>query len=374
MISLSQSQKEIMTEFYKNQPQKVIFNKSARNKLWKLATAKKELDINKIKQKCPALAHQIEKSYISNNNIQSAVFSECVYSQNIANMFNLNNFTNCLENSNYFSKEVLDLLRANKLFPRYAYSNYDNTKILIQAGGCNGIDSALILTNELKIYTIEYKEPGAKTCEHDLPKYDENGKLLDVGAFLENYPQFTQMLKEQRNINFFEKMGSNENNFSYESVNSAVSNNYIKKFADVVCTEDIFGNLVMMPVNDISRWAEIEGEIRPAGRNNYSVFTPQSLNKFITDIGGKINGMTVSIKKSALGLRKSRGGFGRVTGYKINSLFFVYTNNCNEYEDLVSFDINKVRQLKPTIAAKIFFKHLNYLEVKSYYFKILFNC
>mgnify|MGYP003324074607 CR=1 FL=1 len=34
---------------------------------------------------------------------------------------------------------------------------------------------------------------------------------------------------------------------------------------------------------------------------------------------------------------------------------------------IVSFDINKVQQLNPTIAGKMFFNQLNYFEVKEYY-------
>jgi hypothetical protein len=46
----------------------------------------------------------------------------------------------------------------------------------------------------------------------------------------------------------------------------AVSENYIgSKKADVICTEDKFGNLVMLPSNEVGQWAELEGEIRPSG-------------------------------------------------------------------------------------------------------------
>lgn len=91
----------------------------------------------------------------------------------------------------------------------------------------------------MNVYTIEYKEPGAKTCEPDLPKYHEDSKILITEDFLKRYPQFTQMLEEKKDLNFFDIMGSNENNFSVESVNIAVTNNYVKKYADVVCTEDV---------------------------------------------------------------------------------------------------------------------------------------
>ena len=370
MILLTKLQKELMSEFYGIEPAKVIFNKVQRDVIWQCTKAKVKLDnIQEIEEKCPALAHQIAKSYQSKRNVQSAVFSECVYAQTFANMLNLDKFVNCFENTTFIPTQVNDLLKSHSLTPRYAYSNSDCSRILIQAGGCNGIDSALVTVADLiNIFTIEFKEPGAKASEPDLPKYGEDGNLLITDKFINKYPQFEAMLKEQNKLNFFALMGNNEHNFSVESVNIAVSNNYTKKYADVVCTEDSQGHLVMLPANQISVWAKIEGEIRPAGRNHYKVWTPLSLRKFLLEKGATITGDTVEIAKSRLGLRRERGGNGRVSGYKINPLFFIYLKDCAETEDTVTFSMNKIRQLKPTIAGKMFFGNLEYRNVKKYYF------
>lgn len=281
-------------------------------------------------------------------------------------MFKLPVFTNCIDNKTFIPNNVAALLHSYNLIPRYAYSNSDKSRILIQAGGCNGIDSALITVFDLNIYTLEFKEPSAKTSEPDLPKYREDGNLLITDNFNERYPQFKQMLEEQSKLNFFSKMGKNENNFSIESVNTAVTNNYTKKYADIICTEDTDGYLVMLPVNQISLWAEIVGEIRPAGKNHYKVWTPNALKSFIEDKNGNIVGSTVTIKKTNLGIRKERGS-SKISGYKINSIFFVYLRNCVEENDLIKFDLYNVRQLNPTIAGKMFFKTLKYLNVKNYY-------
>ena len=98
----------------------------------------------------------------------------------------------------------------------------DGRRMLIQAGGCGGVDSALITVFDLKIFTIEFKEPGAKTSEPDLPKYGEDGILKITEEFLAQYPQFSAMLYEQAGLNFFEVMGSNVNDFSPESINQAI--------------------------------------------------------------------------------------------------------------------------------------------------------
>lgn len=366
---LTKLQKEIMSEFYSIKPTKVIFNKNERNSLWKKSSSRElDIDFNMLDIKCPALSHQIKKSYESGNNIQPAVFSECVYAQTFANMLNLNQFVNCIDNENYIPNNIKKLLHSYNLFPRYAYSTSDKKRMLIQAGGCNGIDSALITVIDLNIYTIEFKEPGAKTSEPDLPKYGEDGKLVVTLEFLNNYPQFEEMLKEQDGLNFFKVMGSNINNFSKESINIAVSNNYTKKYADVICTEDIEGYLVMIPANQVSEWADIEGEIRPAGRNHYKVWTPKALEDFLRNMNAEfLDFNMISVELSHLSTRIERGGNGRISGYKINPLFFIYIEDCEVVEDKIIFNLDKVRQLNPTIAGKIFFRTLKYLDVKVYY-------
>ena len=370
VVPLTKQQYQIMREFYAVTSTKVIYNKKERNDLWNKAVKRSnDIDFEKLKDNCPALEHQIRKSYQLGNNIQSAVFSECVYAQTFANMMNLSQFIISNENPNYIPDNVSLLLKSYHLVPRYVYSTENKRRMLIQAGGCDGIDSALITVIDLEIYTIEFKEPGAKTSEPDLPKYKEDGILVVTQEWLFKNNQFKAMLEEQKNLNFFEVMGSNVNNFSKEAIDIAVSSNYTgkKKFADVICTEDISGYLVMLPTNQISHWADIEGEIRPAGRNHYKVFTPIALRKFLLQKGANINGDIVIIDKDKLDIRKERGGNNQISGYKVTPLFFVYSKDCKECDEKISFNINKMRQLNPTIAAKMFFKNLIHKDVKKYY-------
>lgn len=369
-IPLTKQQNEIMSEFYRIAPTKVIYNKSERNDLWKKATRREsDFDFELLKKKCPALEHQIKRSYESGHNIQSAVFSECVYAQTFANMMRLNRFVNCYEESGFIPASVDSLLSSYHLVPRYVYSTDDKRRMLIQAGGCDGIDSALITVIDLVIYTIEFKEPGAKTSEPDLPKYGEDGVLVVTEKWLSANPQFEAMLNEQKGLNFFEVMGSNINNFSKESIDIAVSSNYTgkKKFADVICTEDTKGYLVMLPTNQASVWAEIEGEIRPAGRNHYNVWTPNALKRFLLEKGASFAGNKVTVPRCNLDERRERGGNRRLSGFKVTPLFFVYVENCIESNGYVTFDFTKMQQLNPTIAGKMFFKKLLHSDVKKYY-------
>lgn len=370
-IPLSQTQREIIKEFYTHVPTKVILNKTQRNDLWKVAIKRsKEINFTKLKKECPALEYQILQSYKEGHNIQSAVFSECVYAQTYANMLHLDIFVNYLENKDFIPTPIINLLHSFNLFPPYAYSTIDKQHMLFPAGVKKGHTNILLGIKDFEIYTIEFKEPGAKTSEPDLPKYKENGKLIVTADFLKRYPQFKEMLEEQKELNFFKVMGSNVHNFSVNSIDSAVSNNYTnpaKKYADVICTEDTDGYLVMLPANQVTQWAEIEGEIRPAGRNHYPVWTPKALLRFLKEKGAIINKTMVSIEKVKLDLRKARGGAGKISGYKINPLFFVYAENCKKQGTKITFDIPKVRQLNPTIAAKMFFKNLKYSKIKNFY-------
>ncbi|MBQ6780359.1 MAG: hypothetical protein IJP62_03915 [Treponema sp.] len=367
-IPLTKLQKEIMQEFYSIALTKVIFTKKEREYLWDLATKRSSnLDLQNLKEKCPALEHQIQKSYEQGNNIQSAVFSECVYAQTFANMLKLDLFINCSGDQKFIPSSVANLIDSYNLVPRYVYSTKDKRRMLIQAGGCGGIDSALITVIDLVIYTIEFKEPGAKITEPDLPKYGEDGKLKITEKFLHDYPQFEAMLNEQKDLNFFEIMGHNINDFSEASIKLAVSNNYVKKYADVICTEDNNGYFVMLPANQVQLWADLQGEIRPAGRNHYKVWTPVALSRLMLQYEPDIVGTTVRIEKNKLDVRKARGGNGKISGYKITPLFFVYAKDCEDDGKYITFNLMKVQQLNPTIAGKMFFTSLKYEEVKSYY-------
>ena len=100
MIPLSKQQREIITEFYNLKKEKVFFNKKQRDELWNKTKNREEIDFSVLGQNCPALAHQIQKSYQDGNNIQQAVFSECIYAQALANVFDLIQFHNCFVERN----------------------------------------------------------------------------------------------------------------------------------------------------------------------------------------------------------------------------------------------------------------------------------
>ncbi len=370
-IPLANEQKEIMQEFYSIAPTQVLFNKAERDKIWEQAKRRNsDIDLQNLKKICPAFEHQIRKSLESGKNIQSAVFSECVYAQTLANMLKLDYFVIHSEDPTFLPSRVQKLIESYSLVPRYVYSTKDKQRMLIQAGSCAGSDSALITVINLVIYTIEFKEPGARTSDPNLPKYSEDGKIKITNEFLKKYPQFEAMLNEKRDLNFLDNIGHNIDDFSKKSIKIAVSNNYAKKYADVICTEDINGYFVMMPTNQVHLWADLEGEIRPSGRNHSKVWTPNALRRVMSQYKPVITGETVKLEKDKLEVRKARGSNGKISGYKITPLFFIYTKKCKDDGKYISFNLNDVQQQIPSIAGKVFFKKLRYEEVKSYYHKL----
>jgi len=366
-IPLTKLQCDIMSEFYRLSPTKAIYSKREYVAVWKqIKNGETVTELADIKKRCPAMANEIQRSYDNFANIQSAIFSECVYAQTLANIFRLSEFYIFEQNKDVLPMPIIELLNSYFLRPRYIYKN--NSRILIQAGGYNGVDSALIEVVDNTIYSIEFKEKGAKSSEPDLPFYDEDGFLVIDEQFLSAYPQFSDMLYEQKGLNFFETAGHNTNNFSTQSILKAITNNYntTKKYADVIVTADTDNFLVMLPVNQVAEFARLEGEIRPSGRNKYKVFTPNKLKEIIINKGGKIANDIVTISLSQCDIARQRGGIS-VSRYKISKLFFIRPADCNESGGNITFSLSKVWQLKPTITAKMFFMNLSYNKVKSYY-------
>ncbi len=369
-IPLTRLQRELLGEFYSLPPRKILLAKKARDVVWKSFIEGRSMPQHLgLQTKCPALAAEISKSLASGNLVQSAVFSECVYAQALADQFGLTEFAIYAMNPRLVNANVEVLLRSYNLVPRYIYSNLDGSRLLIQAGGNGGVDGALISVIDNNIFTIEFKEPVAKTSEADLPKYGEDGCLRLTDEWAGRYPQFVPMMLEQieQNLNFWTVSGSNVHGFTPASVQQAVSENYAgKKFADVICTEDTNGILTMVPSNQAHLWADVRGEIRPAGRNPYTVWTPRKLESYVSALSGSVAGGVVRLPMSSLVSAKPRGGTG-ISRFKISPIFFVRAVDVRDDAGTAVFLLKKVKQLNPTISAHMNFRGLEAGRVRAYY-------
>jgi len=368
---LTASQKYALKMFYEKPDVRISLDKRERRDIWDHFVVNRSLEnIIELQESNPALYYEMQKALNVNKNIQPAVFSECVYSQALAERFGLNEFRNHIEiptlqiDHSFSSKKTLD-----EFAIRYSYSHAGSTKTLVQAGGARAVDCALISKLEDQVVRIEFKEPYARTSEPDLPKYAEDGVLVTSASFDKKYPQFKAMLKEHLDAGFnvFDHLGNNEAHFSEENIETAVFENYTgDKLADVICTEDENGYLVMIPVEHVSHWARLEGEIRPTGRNSYKVWTPRKLEESLSSIGAQeVNGkVTVQLKN--LKTANARGS-SKLSRYKINPLFFVRATDVEVKGDQAIFDKSAVKQLRPSITAKMNFEGLEIARVRDFY-------
>lgn len=370
-LELSAVQKIVLSDFYSKPSTKVALNTTERSKIWD--EFKSHRDIEKFRYlegEVPAIFAEISKALLNEKNIQPAVFSECAYAQAFANKFNLSIFENHINSQGIkFDFGGLELPNAEDLTIRYSYSRSDKKISLVQAGGAGGVDCALI-SFEKKIETmIELKEPYARTSAPDLPKYGEDGFLVSSDKFIKENPQFKSMLEEQikKKFNIFDHLGSNLSDFSSESIEKAVTENYSgEKFAHFICTEDSSGYLVLIPSSHVAIWAELEGELRPTGRNSYPVWTPNKLLSILKEKGGSVQMDTVTMPLSSFKQSKARGG-EQISRFKISPLFFVRSEDVENTKGKVTFKLDSVKQNIPDITAKINFKNLEVSEVKKYY-------
>jgi hypothetical protein len=372
---ISADQRKLLLEFYSKPLNKIALNKNERKSVWN--EFKKSRDLNKfsyLKENVPAIFAEMSKSLIHKKNIQPAVFSECVYAQAIADKFLLINFENHIDSAGVkFDLNGLAAHNLSNLSVRYSYTSLDKKTSLIQAGGGGAVDCALISFFLKSVFMIELKEPYARTPTPDLPKYEEDGYLVSSDKFEVKYPQFMPMLEEQlkKKLNVFEHLGSNVPDFSAESIAKAVSESYSgQKYAHVICTEDSSGFLVMLPINHLSRWARLEGEIRPSGRNSYKVWSPKELLKTLKDKNATIQSDKVSMPISELKPSKERGG-EETSRFKISPLFFVRAKDIKTINELANFKLSSVMQNIPDITAKMNFANLNAIEVQNFYTKNL---
>ena len=368
---LTDSQKYALKMFYEKPDVRISLDKKERSDIWDHFVVNRSLEnILELQESNPALYYEMQKALNVNKNIQPAVFSECVYSQALADKLGLDEFRNHIEiptlqiDHSFSSEKTLD-----EFAIRYSYSHAGNTKTLIQAGGARAVDCALISKLDDQVVRIEFKEPYARTSEPDLPKYAEDGILVTSASFDKKYPQFKAMLKEHLDsgFNVFDHLGNNEAHFSEENIETAVFENYTgDKFADVMCTEDENGYLVMIPVDHVSKWARLEGEIRPTGRNSYKVWTPRKLEESLRSIGAQeVNGK-VNVQLKNLKTANARGS-SKLSRYKINPLFFVRATDVEVTGDKAIFDKSAVKQLRPSITAKMNFEGLEIARVRDFY-------
>jgi hypothetical protein len=375
LAPLSAGQRYALKLFYETPDVKVKFNKAKRAAIDKKFTVDRSIELVKgLENEVPAFYAEIEKAIKIEKNIQSAVFSECVYTQALADKLQLTEFRNHVSREKFQIEHFFpDSTELANFIVRYSFRDKKSGVVLVQAGGKDAVDCALISKDDSQIVKIEFKEPYARASDVNLPKYGEDGKLVTSELFASENPQFTNMLEEHLKLEFnvFEHLGNNIGNFEEENIKSAVLSNYLgDKFADVICTEDKSGYLVMLPANHVSHWAKLEGELRPTGRNSCEVWTPKKLQKTLDELEAKEVGNAIEIDLSKLKATKARGG-SKTSRYKLSPLFFLRASEVLIEGNKVKFKKQSVLQNIPSISSKMKFKNLQMSEIQSFYKELL---
>ena len=92
--------------------------------------------------------------------------------------------------------------------------------------------------------------------------------------------------------------------------------------------------------------------------------------EILQSMGAIFNDEFVKIPVSKLKTANARGG-KKISRYKINPLFFVRDSQVRIDGEFASFPLNVVKQLNPSITAKMNFKGLKISAVKDFYSELI---
>ncbi len=304
-------------------------------------------------KKVKSVRCEVERQFSLKKRLQSGTLCECVMAETIAKMYNLDCFADVFHTYvRDLPANILYRLRDdnNRILCRYIYYNSDDlSNFLIQYGNPTRYDADLYLNDE--IVKIEFKDKIARAGEKET-EYDNNGKLIYTSKFAEENPDYIPLINRfNEGYNLIDIEGN------YQIVNNAdnkaILRSYFRNlgFEILVSIDDnneliaITEDCIDMP--DGREFLSLNGsEIRRAGKNSYRVFTPELLLRCIEKVDGIVSEDIVSIPIDNM---TDRTNNGRVTGKKINHLFFVSIENIKEENGNYLFSVKNVKQLKPTL-------------------------
>ncbi|MBD5438993.1 MAG: hypothetical protein HDR37_10625 [Treponema sp.] len=310
---------------------------------------RKELNLS------PAAFCELKKQFEKKMALQPSVLTECFIAQTLANSWRLDKFED-LDAKGFLPSKISNTLfgiknkRDGASF-RYIYFNDKADCVLVQCGDSSTID-AVFIKEKIGI-RIEFKEELAKINEVDIPSYDDGGKLLVGNDFKSKYPYYAPFVEIFNNkTNIFKMMGHNFKLADYldeENSKRIIENIVDAKFIDAYIL--LKGNsLIPVLGKNLHSCVGFSGsEIRTAGKNSKKLWSIDFAKNEIARLGGKIVDGKVFLPLSEKMYVTGRG-MDIVTRYKINPLIFVRIEHTEVANGIISFDFEKIEQLKPTIS------------------------
>lgn len=310
---------------------------------------KNQLDLS------PAAFCELKKQFEKKMALQPSILTECFIAQTLANFWGLDKFED-LDAKGFIPSEISNILfgiknkRDGASF-RYIYFNDKADFVLVQCGDSSTID-AVFIKEKIGI-RIEFKEELAKINEVDIPSYGDDGKLVVSDDFKTKYPYyapFVEIFNQKTNV--FEMIGHNFNLVDYldeENSKKIIESIVDAKFINAYVL--LKGN-TLIPVLGRNLHSSVGfsgSEIRTAGKNAKKLWSVDFAKNEISRLGGKIADGKVFLPLNEKMYVTGRG-MDIVTRYKINPLIFVRIEYTQVEGGIISFDFEKIEQLKPTIS------------------------
>lgn len=314
-------------------------------------------EIGKKIKRVNGVREEIKRQLKDKKQLQTGTICECVLAQTIANMYNLNCFADIFHTYvRDLPANILNRLRGdnNKILCRYIYYNKnDLTTFLIQYGNPTRYDADLYLDN--KIVKLEFKDRVARAGERETA-YDENGKLIYDEKFATQNSEYIPLIEKFNSETNMIDLDGNYKNFDEKSKRGILKSYFDNLGFEAFVSIDNKNQLIAITKDCVETQDGLEilslkgSEIRNSGKNPYAVFTPILLETSINKINGIMDGEDVIIPVENMLDRKNNG---KITGKKINRLFFVFLKDIKKEGENYVFKLNKVRQLKPTLSAHV---------------------
>lgn len=325
--------------------------------------------------------YEIEKQYNQNKALQPGILSECNYIETLAKIFKLNKCLDFdrtpmnkvpIECRNYLNSGYQTFSAA-----RYLYYSTKNPDIFIFQYGNPANGDAEIIINGNKV-RIEFKERNAKAGEYDITGlYNDEGELLISDDFRKNTPEYVPLIEKfNSETNVIEQIGHNYNNFDDETKVMSIMEYFARHDIDVIVSSTSDNDLIVLTpecvkieLPDGRKIITTENsEIRTSGRNHRKIFTKELFEKVLKDMNAiqlDENKYEVSLNNDLVEIVNGRGT-STPSRVKFNKVFFVDIKNAKIENDKITFDINNVEQLKPSISMHIKI-NANKDELKQYF-------